>query len=243
MKAFLLAAGCGSRLRPLTDETPKCLLPVQGTPLLALWLENCRQSGINEVLVNVHSHASKIRDFVSGYRGPVRVHVAEEERLLGSAGTLAENRFFVEGQENFFVLYADVLTNMFLADMLAFHRHKDEAASIGIYQVSDPQRCGIVTCDREGIVRGFVEKPDKPTSNWAFSGIMIAKPEIIDLVPQHRPSDIGFQLLPQLVGRMAAYPIPGFILDIGTLENYQAAQSSWPGLGEELKEGRACSKA
>jgi mannose-1-phosphate guanylyltransferase len=231
MKAFLLTAGNGTRLRPLTEENPKCLLPIQGMPLLSLWLENCLRSGINEVLINLHAHAVKVRDFIASNRGGPRVYLAEERELLGSAGTLAENRSFVKDEEGFFILYGDVLTNVCLAQMLAFHREKGAVATIGIYQVPDPHRCGIVSFDHEGTVRSFVEKPAVPKSNWAFSGIMIARPEIIDLVPPQRPADIGFHLLPQLVGQMAVYPIPGFLVDIGTLENYRAVQSSWPGLG------------
>ncbi|HET6934161.1 MAG TPA: sugar phosphate nucleotidyltransferase, partial [Candidatus Angelobacter sp.] len=105
MKAFILAAGSGTRLRPLTETTPKCLLPIQGVPLLQIWLENCHQAGIDEVLVNVHSLPEKIREFAAGQRSGVRLHIAEEEQLLGSAGTLFENRDFVAGEQAFFVLY------------------------------------------------------------------------------------------------------------------------------------------
>ena len=230
MKAFIMAAGSGTRLRPLTDTVPKCLLPIQGMPLLQIWLENCRAAGISEVLVNVHSHAERIREFAGKQNGPVRVHVAEEKQLLGSAGTLAENRSFVAGEEAFFVLYGDVLTNVSLADMLAFHIKKKMPATLGVYRVPDPSQCGIVTADQNGIVRGFVEKPIQSASHWAFSGVMIAAPRIFDLVPAQRPADIGFHLLPLLTGRMTAYTITAYLLDIGTLNNYRAAQSSWPGL-------------
>src|SRR5215813_5527409 len=124
MKAFILAAGSGTRLRPLTDSVPKCLLPIQGAPLLKIWLENCAAAGISDVLVNVHSHAGKIRDFARTHKVPVQVHIAEEEELLGSAGTLAANREFVSGEEIFLVLYGDVLTNVNLAELLSFHRQK-----------------------------------------------------------------------------------------------------------------------
>jgi mannose-1-phosphate guanylyltransferase len=230
MKAFILAAGSGTRLRPLTDTVPKCLLPIQGVPLLQIWLENCRVAGINEVLVNVHSHGERIKEFVKIQTGPVRVHIAEEKHLLGSAGTLAENLGFVAGEEAFFVLYGDVLTNVSLADMLAFHARKDMLATLGIYRVPDPSQCGIVTADQDGIVRSFVEKPAHSASNWAFSGVMVASPKVLDSVPANRPADIGFHLLPRLTGKMTAYAIADYLLDIGTLDTYRAAQSSWPGL-------------
>jgi mannose-1-phosphate guanylyltransferase len=230
MKAFILAAGSGTRLRPLTDTVPKCLLPIQGVPLLQIWLENCSSAGITEVLVNVHSHAGQIREFARKKDGKPAVRIAEEKQLLGSGGTLAENQGFVAGEEAFFVLYGDVLTNVSLADMLAFHRARKLPATLGIHQVPDPTQCGIVTADQDGIVRRFVEKPTRSESNWAFSGVMIATPRIFESVPEQRPADIGFHLLPRLVGQMAAYPISDYLLDIGTLSNYRAAQASWPGL-------------
>jgi mannose-1-phosphate guanylyltransferase len=230
MKAFILAAGSGTRLRPLTDTIPKCLLPIQGVPLLQIWLQNCSSAGITEVLVNVHSHAGQIREFAGRQQGKLAVRIAEEHQLLGSGGTLAENQEFVAGEEAFFVLYGDVLTNLSLADMLVFHRTRNLQATLGIHQVPDPTQCGIVTADRDGVVRSFVEKPPHSKSNWAFSGVMVASPRIFASVPAQRPADIGFHLLPRLIGQMAAYPISNYLLDIGTLSNYRAAQSSWPGL-------------
>jgi mannose-1-phosphate guanylyltransferase len=125
-----------------------------------------------------------------------------------------------------------VLTNVSLGDLMAFHAKKKMLATLGIYPVADPTRCGIVTTDENSVVRSFEEKPQLPESNWAFSGVMVASPRIVDFVPAQRPADIGFHLLPQLVGHMCARPIADFLLDIGTLESYRAAQTSWPGLKE-----------
>ncbi|HEY6253438.1 MAG TPA: nucleotidyltransferase family protein [Candidatus Angelobacter sp.] len=231
-KAFLLAAGSGIRLRPLTDNVPKCLLPIQGVPLLQIWLELCDAAGIRDVLINVHAHAQKVREFAARQDSRVRLTIVEEEELLGSAGTLVENREFVADQEAFFVLYADVLTNMDLREMLAFHRRKNTQATLGVYQVPDPNRCGVVSINCDDIIESFVEKPAHPESNWAFSGVMVAHPKVLELIPANRPADIGFHLLPQLVGKMTAYRITDYLLDIGTPENYAAAQTSWPGLVE-----------
>jgi mannose-1-phosphate guanylyltransferase len=102
MKAFLLAAGNGTRLRPLTDNVPKCLLPIQDVPLLEIWLRNCKAAGITDVLVNTRAHTEAIRKFAAEQKTGVRIRIAEEPELLGSAGTLAENREFVAGEESFF---------------------------------------------------------------------------------------------------------------------------------------------
>ncbi len=92
MKAFILAAGKGERLRPLTDTIPKCLLSIQSVPILGIWLELCRRHGIDEVLVNTHSHADSVKSYLRDHRHGVKVHIAEEGTLLGSAGTLKSRR-------------------------------------------------------------------------------------------------------------------------------------------------------
>lgn len=231
MKAFILAAGNGTRLRPLTDNMPKCLLPICGVPLLEIWLRSCEAAGIAEVLVNAHAHPEQVEDCAARYKGAVKVRVVEEPELLGSAGTLSANREFVSGETAFLVLYGDVLTTIPLEELMARHRQQELPATIGVYQVGDPERCGIVDFDDHGIVQAFVEKPKSPAGNWAFAGIMAASPQILDLVPATRPADIGFHLLPQLIGQMAALPVSEFLLDIGTLENYRLAQTAWPGMG------------
>jgi mannose-1-phosphate guanylyltransferase len=115
MKAFLLAAGEGTRLRPLTDSIPKCLVPIRQKPLLEIWLQLCARSGIREVLINLHSHADAVRSFVAGRDFGVQIRLFEEPRLLGSAGTIAANRAWVQPDPYFWVFYADVLTNMNLS--------------------------------------------------------------------------------------------------------------------------------
>ena len=167
MKAFLLAAGNGTRLRPLTDSVPKCLLPIRGVPLLEIWLTNCKAAGITDVLVNAHAHAGAIRKF-SAQRTGVRIRIVEEQQLLGSAGTLAENRDFVAGESAFYILYADVLTNVDLREMFEFHQQQRLPATLGICQVPDPTRCGIVTMDENAIIHNFVEKPTSLPATGLF---------------------------------------------------------------------------
>jgi mannose-1-phosphate guanylyltransferase len=231
MKAFLLAAGHGTRLRPITDSIPKCLVPIQGTPMLAIWLRHCKKLGINELLINLHAHADAVRTFLHQFReGGVSVRVAEEEELLGSAGTLRANREWVEGEDLFWVFYADVLHRADLPAMLRMHRQCRSAATLGVYEVPDPSRCGIVTINADGVIEDFVEKPKHPTSNLAFSGLMIGTRAMLDVIPDAFPADIGFHVLPKLTGQMQAFPIRDYLLDVGTLENYEHAQATWPGL-------------
>jgi mannose-1-phosphate guanylyltransferase len=237
MKAFLLAGGLGTRLRPLTDNTPKCLLPIQGTPMLRIWFDLCRQHGIDEVLINVHSHVGAVRKFIEENKDGLSVHLFEEVKLLGSAGTVLANRDWVGSEKCFWVVYADVLTTANLTEMLAFHDSRGQIATIGVYEVPEPSRCGIVQVDERGVVRDFVEKPKEPAGNLAFSGLMLATPALFNFIPSSNPADLGFHVLPQIVGRMAAYQIQDFLIDIGTLETYRAAQELWPGRSRSQKQG------
>jgi len=235
VKAFLLAAGNGTRLRPLTDTMPKCLVPVRGVPLLEIWLEACRRFSINEVLINLHAHAELVRHYLRQNTNGIRVRVTEEPELLGSAGTLRANRDWVAGEECFWIFYADVLNCADLENMLKMHQRRRPAATLGVYSVSDPARCGIVDVSEDGIVREFVEKPQNPTSNLAFSGLMIGTPELLEVIPECTPADIGFHVLPRLTGRMLSFPVTDYLLDVGTMENYLTAQETWPGLPESVK--------
>jgi mannose-1-phosphate guanylyltransferase len=230
VKAFLLAAGHGTRLRPLTDTIPKCMVPIRGVTMLDIWLGICERAGIDEVLINLHAHSEPVRDALRRSKSQVRVQLSEEPVLLGSAGTLVRNRDWVADEPHFWVLYADVLTNTNLQEMFRFHVQGDSAATIGSYRVKNPSQCGVVTFDPDFVVREFVEKPTYPQSDWAFSGLMIATPMLMDSIPPRLPVDLGFDVLPRLVGRMRAYPISDYLTDVGTLENYEAAQKTWPGL-------------
>jgi mannose-1-phosphate guanylyltransferase len=235
MKAFLLAGGLGTRLRPLTDNMPKCLLPVKGIPILQIWFSLCSHFDVDEVLINVHSHGDAVRNFIEESKNGLRVRLTEETTLLGSAGTILANRDWVSKENSFWVFYADVLTTTNLNKMLAFHNSRGQIATIGVYEVPDPSRCGIVQVDDNGVVRDFVEKPQVPSGNLAFSGLMLATPALLDVIPGTSPVDLGFHVLPQIVGRMVAYRIPDFLIDIGTVETYRAAQMTWPGLSQSQK--------
>ena len=103
MKAFLLAAGHGTRLRPLTDTIPKCLVPIRGVAILDIWLEVCRRAGVHELFINLHAHADAVRTALASKEVGIKVHLSEEQVLLGSAGTLAANREWVAAEPEFWV--------------------------------------------------------------------------------------------------------------------------------------------
>jgi mannose-1-phosphate guanylyltransferase len=198
-------------------------------PMLQIWLEAFSQFGIDEVLINVHAHAGTVHDFLRKHPHGSKVRVVEETELLGSAGTLLKNREWVDSEEFFWVFYADVLNQVDLSAMLRVHQARMPAATIGAYRVPDPSRCGILDVAEDGTVVDFVEKPVRPRGNLAFSGLLLGTRSLLDTIPLKQPADLGFDVLPRLAGKMVAYPISTYLLDIGTMKNYEIAQSTWPG--------------
>jgi mannose-1-phosphate guanylyltransferase len=207
-------------------------VPIRGVPLLAIWLEICRRSGIDEVLLNFHSYPQAIHEFLAKAPVDVQVRTYEEPVLLGSAGTLRANREWISSESSFWVFYADVLTTANLTRMADFHQQHKGVVTLGVCPVPDPYRSGIVVVDERGTVRQFIEKPQNPPGNLAFGGILLARPELLESIPDQIPADLGHDVLPRLVNRMFVHRITDYHLDVGTPESFAAAQRDWPGLPE-----------
>jgi mannose-1-phosphate guanylyltransferase len=227
VKAFLLAAGLGTRLRPITDQIPKCMLPIDGQPLLDIWLDAFDRAGVDEVLVNTHHLPEVVSQHVKQRAGSPIVKTVFEPELLGSAGTLVANRKWVEGDEMFLACYADNLTDFDLNSLIEFHRERAAAATLTVFHAKQPSACGIVELDGARQVVGFVEKPAQPTSDLANAGMYAFHPSILDEVDPKPPKDIGYDLLPRLIGRATAISVEGYLRDIGTPEAYRLAQQEW----------------
>lgn len=228
MKAFLLAAGVGSRLRPLTDTTPKCMLPVGGRPMLDIWLDALTTADVDEVLVNLHHLPEVVRNHLAARPGPPDVRMCYEPELLGSAGTLAANRKWVADEDFFLTCYADNLTDFDLRSLIKGHRENRAVATIGVFHSANPAAGGVVETDAAGTVTGFTEKPENPVSDLVNAGVYAFTPELIDEIDGPPPKDIGYDLLPKLVGRAKAMLIDGYFLDIGTPDAYRRACEEWP---------------
>ena len=235
MKAFLLAAGIGSRLKPYTDTIPKCLIPIHGKPLLQIWLELLDRHGIREVLINIHHHAEKLDKFITGIKPAVQIKITPfyEQTLLGSAGTIAANKAFVDNCDDFMIAYADNLTHINLSHMMDFHRRiktKGGILTMGLIHSPTPRECGIAVMDLENKIIEFIEKPQNPLGNLANGGIYITNREIFSFIPEttDAPIDMGFDVLPALTGKMFGYEIKEYLRDIGTAESYHMALKEWP---------------
>ena len=228
MKAFLLAAGVGSRLRPITDVTPKCMLAIDGRPLLDLWLDEFGRAGVDEVLVNLHHLPDVVSRHVAARAAAPVVRTVLEPELLGSAGTLLANRDWVRGEELFLACYADNLTDFDLQSLVKAHREHRPVATLTAFHSPNPSAGGVLEVDADGRVTGFVEKPAEPVSDLVNAGMYAFHPCVLDEIDGVPPQDIGYQLLPRLVGRARAVPVDGYFRDIGTVDAYRAAREEWP---------------
>ena len=232
MKAFLLAAGLGTRLQPLTDTVPKCLVPINGRPLLSYWMTLLRRHGVNEVLINTHHLPVAVQAFAATVTTPT-LTLFHETTLLGSAGTIRANRDWVTGGEPFLVAYADDLTNADLTRLLAVHARRRPILTMGLFHAAEPTRCGIAELDGgedDAAIVSFEEKPAQPKSDLANAGIYVTDSRLIERIPDGT-ADFGRDVLPHLVGEMRGHLLRGQLIDVGTWPSYQRAQIAAPSLG------------
>lgn len=232
----MLAAGLGTRLKPLTARVPKCLVPINGKPLLSVWLSICESLEISAVLINTHHLAEQVREWAAAQTSPVRIQLAHEESLLGSGGTIRANRQFIGNDEDFYIFYADNLVNADLKSLEVFHARHSGVLTIGLFRSPDAHACGIVTLEESGCISSFEEKPKHPRSNLANAGIFIARRNLFEYLPESGFADLGKDVLPRLVGAMWGQVLNGYLLDIGTRENYERALVEWPAIASTKSE-------
>lgn len=231
MKAFLLAAGKGTRLQPLTFNTPKCLVPICGKPLIEYWFDLFELYGVSEVLINTSHLADKVESYLDRHSRKFKIRLVYEETLLGSGGTIKKNRDFIDGEDDFFIFYADNLTNINMQNMMNFHKENGNDFTLAVFKVPNPQECGIVEIDNSSSIVSFVEKPKYPVSNLAFAGIMISGPGLTDYFPASDIFDLGHDVLPRLAGKASGYIMNEYLLDIGTHEKLNQAE-------DDMKNGK-----
>ncbi len=227
MKAVIMAGGEGTRLRPLTSNIPKPMMPIVNRPMMEHIVELLKTHGFDEIVVTVAFMANAIRTyFGDGSEFGVRMVYAIEESPLGTAGSV--RNAMDELDERFLVISGDVLTDIDLGEMVRFHEERGALATIGLVPVENPLEFGIVITREDGSIERFLEKPTwgQVFSDTINTGIFVLEPEIFDYIEPGRPVDFSSEVFPKLLdeGRpLYGAVAEGYWEDVGTLEAYLRA--------------------
>lgn len=200
MKAMILAAGEGTRLRPLTQSKPKPMLSIAGAPILEHNVRLLAAHGVRDIIINLHHCPDAITGyFGDGSRFNVRIQYSYEEQLLGTAGALKRVAHLFE--EDFFLVYGDNLTTCNLSALLQLHKARSAALTMALFERDDPRASGIVGVDDNGRITRFLEKPraDQIFSHWVNAGYLVLHPSVLDLIPPQGVSDFGRDVFEPLI--------------------------------------------
>ena len=219
----MLAAGFGTRLRPITDKIPKCLVPINGKPLLGIWLNKLASEGFGPYLVNTHYLADKVAEFID--KNPIKssVTLVYEPILKGTAGTLIANVQFYKGSDGL-LIHADNYCMSDLSLLVLAHRKRPSGCVMTMltFRAASPETCGILEVDSQGVLVGFHEKVDNPPGNLANGAIYIISnrmmQELVEKLPDMR--DFSTEVIPRFLHRIYTYESNKPVIDIGTPQAY-----------------------
>ena len=228
LKALLLCAGFGTRLRPLTLQNPKCLMQIAGKPLIGLWLEKLEKYGFHEILINTHYLSEKVNEYLKKMpeNNRMKIKTIYEEKLLGTAATLMENKYFFKDSTGF-LIHGDNLTNFNLLELLNAHNKRGSNCLLTMltFNSKNPRQCGIVETDQNDILKDFHEKVENPPSNKANAAVYAFDYELIEFLSNSSVQKVDFSkdVIPKLLGRIQTYHTNDFFIDIGTKEALEEA--------------------
>lgn len=225
MKAFIMAAGAGTRLRPLTFAIPKPMVPVVNKPTIEHTLENLRRHGIHQVMMNLHHYPEIIKQYFHDGAGfGMNIHYSLEKELLGTAGGVKKAEKFFD--TTFVVMSGDGLTDIDLSKALKYHIRKKSMATMVLKPVDVKFEYGVTLTDNAGRIKKFIEKPSWSDvfANTVNTGIYIFEPEIFKFIPRNRFYDFGMQVWPDLLKkkqRIFGYIMEEYWTDVGNLAEYR----------------------
>jgi len=230
---MILAAGQGTRLRPLTDRVPKCMTELGGRPLIEHTLERLRRFGVREVLLNLHHLPEVILGRLGdGARLDMRIVYSLEDRLRGTAGGVKHAAWFFQG--TFLLLYGDNLSTCDFSRLIAFHRCSGGLATLALHWRQDTASSGVAELEATGRISRFLEKPapSESFSHWVNAGIYVLEPEILNWIPGEGAPDFGRDVFPLLLA--AGRPIYGYRMArderlgwIDTPEDLERLRRTW----------------
>jgi len=234
LKAILLSAGYGTRLKPITNNIPKCLVKINNVPLLEHWLNLMTDQGINNVLINTHYLSYKVEKFIELYRlhnPDLKIILKYEQKLLGTAGTVWRNQNFI-GIDDCFVINSDNYSNIKLINIFKFHKKYNQFATLGYLHRGNGSGGGHIQLGNNFIIKRFEEKPPIPFSKFIYSGIQVINHKIFQFLPfndiilsQNSKLDFGYDVFPNLIGHMIGYKLNCDLIDIGDIKSYYLANN------------------
>lgn len=237
IRALLLAGGLGTRLRPLTNDCPKCLVPIGGFPLLEHWLCALYRLRVDRVLINVHHHRYLVESFLERQQFKEWVMGVYEPELLGTAGTIRSNGGFFSSCTAL-VIHADNWCQCAFKEFLEFHeirRPRHTLITMMTFRTDKPSSCGIIQTDEEGIVQQFDEKIENPKGNLANGAVYLLEPEVVAWISKRtKIKDFSREVVPNFLGQIATWENTEVHRDIGTYESLFEAQKDrrsehcWP---------------
>ena len=228
MQAVVLVGGRGTRLRPVTYDIPKSLVPLRNRPFMGYMLDFLRRGDLDGAVLSMGYLPDPIQAYLCTQRDLDGFYVdyAVEDTALGTAGGIKNAEKYLDG-DTLVVVNGDVLTGMDLTKAIEVHQASDALATITLTSVEDPTAYGLVEVDHEMLVHRFIEKPaaDEVTTNLINAGVYVLEPEVLGLIPAHREVSIEREIFPELQasGRLRAYITSSYWRDIGTPRSYLAA--------------------
>ncbi len=228
LKAILLSAGLGTRLKPLTENIPKCLVEVDNVPMIERWLSHLEELGCDATLVNTHYLHEKVSDFLLNRKSSkMLIKESYEKNLLGTAGTLISNLDFFFDSE-ILMIHCDNFTNFNLLNLIKANKEKPKDCYFTMltFDTLSPEKCGIVERDENMVVKGFYEKVSKPPTKVANAAIYIFDSSFVKKLKEDMPYafDFSTEIIPKFLGRIYSYHTKDFFIDIGTKENLSNAK-------------------
>ena len=227
MRALILAAGKGTRLRPLTNNTPKCLLRVKEENLLDNWLKKIESCGIKEVFINTHYLHEQVENHVNKIKSSLKINLLFEKDLLGTAGTIKKNiKLFLN--DDLLLIHADNYMEERLQRLIYFHKNRPITCLMTMltFKTKTPETCGIICKNDQNILTSFIEKPKFSNSNLANGAVYVLSDQMIDELNNYEGKmfDFSNDIIPNYFNRIYTYFTDKFFIDIGSPETYSEAQ-------------------
>jgi mannose-1-phosphate guanylyltransferase len=227
MRAILLAAGLGMRLRPITSIIPKCLVPIHGKPLIDYWIEQLIGAGIERLLINTHYLHEQVESHIKSSEFANKIDLFHEDNLLLTGGTVLANKDYLK-DDAFMLIHADNLSICDFSKFINVHNNRPNGTDITMmtFLTDRPSQCGIVELDSNNIVQNFYEKQKSPPSNLANAAVYIVESSVVHYMDSLNKKRIDFSLdvLPHYMGQIMSYHNSNYHRDIGSIESYSLSQ-------------------